>query len=51
MPTAISIHGTHQGADEKCGAYEQECIDKKLTDERGEPIFGFSVQATYFYKE
>ena len=51
MPTAISVHGTYDGADEKCGSYFQECIDRKLIDDEGEPIFGFSVQATYFYKE
>lgn len=51
MPTAISVHGTWEGADHKCGAYTQECIDRKLTDKDGEPIFGFSVQATHFYNE
>lgn len=51
MPTTISVHGTHQGADEKCGAYTQECIDRGLVDSDKEPIFGFSVQAAYFYKE
>lgn len=51
MPTTLSAHGTWDGADAKCGEYEQTCIDKGLTHDNGEPIFGFSVQATYFYNE
>jgi hypothetical protein len=50
-PTNISVHGTYDGADAKCGAYAQECIDKRLTDKEGKPIFSFSVQATFYYNE